>query len=269
MTDDIYEIYAIKYAHHDRRSPDNFIGGDMHDVSMPLDYFVWAIVGARRTLILDTGFDQKAATARNRDLVHPVGEGLRAIGIDPVVVKDVIISHLHYDHCGNDGLFPNARFHLQDCEMAYATGRCMCHAMMRAPFDASDIAAMVRRVFEDRVVFHQGADELAPGLSVHLIGGHSKGLQAVRVKTRRGWVVLASDVAHLYAHLAQRRVFPITYNVVDVLEGYDKVQALASSKNHVVPGHDPLVLDLYPPARPTMEGWAVRLDADPKDYSSK
>jgi hypothetical protein len=51
-----------------------------------------------------------------------------------------------------------------------------------------------------------------------------------------------------------------------VLEGYAKVEALASSKRHVIPGHDPLVLALYPPARPNMEGWAARLDADPKDH---
>jgi glyoxylase-like metal-dependent hydrolase (beta-lactamase superfamily II) len=232
---------------------------------MPLDYFVWAIVGANRTFVLDTGFDQKAAQKRDRKIIKPVGDGLRALGVDPATVKDVIISHLHFDHAGNDGLFPNARYHLQDCEMNYATGRCMCHGMMRVPFEASDVTAMVERVFQERVVFHDGAEELAPGLSVHLIGGHSKGLQAVRVKTRRGWMVLASDVAHFYAHLQQRRVFPITYHVGDVLAGYDKVEALATSKHHVVPGHDPLVLALYPPARPNMEGWAARLDADPKE----
>jgi glyoxylase-like metal-dependent hydrolase (beta-lactamase superfamily II) len=265
MNDDVYEVYAIKYGRHERNSSANFIGGDTHDVPMPLDYFVWAIVGANRTFVLDTGFDQKAAQKRDRKIIKPVGEGLRALGIDPATVKDVIISHLHFDHAGNDGLFPNARYHLQDCEMNYATGRCMCHGMMRVPFEASDVTAMVERVYEERVVFHDGAEELAPGLSVHLIGGHSKGLQAVRVKTRRGWMVLASDVAHFYAHLQQRRVFPITYHVGDVLAGYDKVEALASSKHHVVPGHDPLVLALYPPARPNMEGWAARLDADPKE----
>ena len=46
---------------------------------------------------------------------------------------------------------------------------------------------------------------------------HSKGLQSVRVKTRRGYVVLASDATHLYQHIDEGRVFPITYNVGDVL----------------------------------------------------
>ena len=269
MSDNVYELYAIKYAFHNRPSSDNFIGGDTHDVAMPLFYYVWAITNSSRTFILDTGFDAKAAENRKRDLLKPVCEGLKAMGFDPNSVKDVIISHMHYDHAGNDGLFPNAKFHLQDCEMSYATGRCMCHKVLRTPFDADDVTSMVRRVFQDRVTFHDGSAELAPGLSVHLIGGHSKGLQAVRVKTRRGWVVLASDVAHFYAHLEQRRVFPTTHNLEAVLEGYNKVEALASSNRHVIPGHDPLVFDIYPPARPNMEGWAVRLDADPKDLPQR
>lgn len=268
MSDDTYEIYAIKYAHSDRRSSENFLGGDPHDVPMPLDYFVWAIIGAKRTFILDTGFDASAARQRKRQLLNPVNEGLRAIGIEPDVVQDVIISHMHYDHAGNEGMFPNARFHLQDLEMQFATGRCMCHPVLRHTFEISDVMAMVRRVFEDRVVFHDGVDEIAPGLIVHHIGGHSKGLQSVRVRTRRGWVVLASDAAHFYAHFHERRVFPVLHNVEEVLEGYRTLEALASSPQHIVPGHDPRVLELYPAAKPNLAGWIVRLDADPKVYQS-
>ncbi len=55
----VYEIYAIKYAHLFRHSPENFIGGDEHDVPMPLDYFVWAIKGKDRSFILDTGFSSE------------------------------------------------------------------------------------------------------------------------------------------------------------------------------------------------------------------
>src|SRR5262245_3725119 len=263
MTDDTYEIYAIRYGHHDRRSPENFLGGDPHDVLQPLDFYVWAIVGAR-TYVVDTGFDAAMAARRKRDLIKPVGDGLKAIGIAPDAVEDIIVTHLHYDHTGNYDLFPRARYHLQDVEMAYATGRCMCHAHLRLPFEAEDVIAMVRKVFAGRVTFHDGVDELAPGISVHRIGGHSKGLQCVRVETRRGPVVLASDTTHLYAHVEQGRVFPITYNVGEVLDGYETLKRLAGSMNRIVPGHDPLVLARYPAAKSGLEGWVVRLDVDPK-----
>jgi glyoxylase-like metal-dependent hydrolase (beta-lactamase superfamily II) len=264
MSDDIYEIYAIRYGHHDRRRTENFLGGDPHDAPMPLDYYVWVIRNEARTYVLDTGFNERSAAARGRDMVYPVRDGLQAIGVDAEKVEDVIISHLHYDHAGNVPLFPKARVHVQEREMEFATGRSMCHPMMRHSFEADDVSALIYRLYEGRVQFHDGASELAPGLSIHFIGGHTKGLQSVRVKTRRGYVVLTSDASHFYAHFLERRVFPTVYNVADVLDGYNKLAALASSDRHVIPGHDPLVMALYPAASGNLKGHVVRLDLDPK-----
>lgn len=264
MSEDLHEVYAIRYAHHARRAAENFIGGDPHDILQPLDYFVWLISGPSGVMIVDTGFDEPMAARRQRDIVKPVREGLAALGIAPEAVANVIVTHLHYDHCGNHDLFPNARYHLQDREMAFATGRCMCRATLRRPFDADDVVAMVRKVFAGRATFHDGDDEIAPGVSVHLIGGHSRGLQCVRVKTRRGDVVLASDATHLYTHMESGRIFPITYDIGQVLEGYATLKKLAPSPRHIVPGHDPLVLARYPAVKPGLEGWIARLDAEPR-----
>jgi glyoxylase-like metal-dependent hydrolase (beta-lactamase superfamily II) len=140
----------------------------------------------------------------------------------------------------------------------------MCHAHQRAPFEIDYIVDTVRKVYAGRVEFHDGEAELAPGITVHHIGGHSKGLQCVRVKTKRGYVVLASDCAHLYKHIDEGKVFPITYNVGDVLEGYRTLARLATSRAHIVPGHDPKVLEIYPAAKPDLKGWVARLDAEPK-----
>jgi|SRR5579883_2319683 glyoxylase-like metal-dependent hydrolase (beta-lactamase superfamily II) len=265
MSDDVHEVYAIRYGRHARRSPENFIGGDPHDILQPLDYFVWAIVGPAGAIVVDTGFDEAMSRRRQRELVKPVREGLGALGLAPEAIATVILSHLHYDHSGNHDLFPQARYHLQDREMAYATGRCMCHAVLRQPFEAEDIIAMVRKVFAGRAVFHDGDGEIVPGVTVHLIGGHSRGLQCVRVKTRRGFVVLAADAAHLYAHIDSGRVFPITYNLAEVVEGYRTLNKLATSRAHVVPGHDPEVLARYPAAKRGCEGWIARVDVTPAD----
>ncbi len=69
--------------------------------------------------------------------------------------------------------------------MAYCTGRCMCHGMLRGAFEADDVAGMVHRLFEGRVEFHDGDCELAPGITLHKLGGHTKGLQVARVNTKR------------------------------------------------------------------------------------
>jgi hypothetical protein len=116
---------------------------------------------------------------------------------------------------------------------------------------------MVRKVFAGRVEFHDGDGQIAPG-------GHSKGLQCVWVRTKRGEVAIASDATHLYAHIETGRVFPVTYNVGDELEGYATIKKLAPTMHHIVPGHDRLVLPRYPAARPGLEGWVVQLDAEPK-----
>ncbi len=266
MQHDKYAVYAIKYAELPRPQSENFLDGDPHDTSdMPLDYYVWAIVGAERTIVVDTGFGADVAARRGRRITQPVERGLAALDIDPGAVRDVVITHMHYDHCGNGELFADARYHVQDDEMAYVSGRCMCHHEISKAFEADDVARMVHRVFDGRVVFHDGDDELAPGISVHRIGGHTKGLQAVRVATERGHVVLASDASHFYAHMENGRVFPIVYNVAEVLEGYRTLYALASSARHVIPGHDPRVIEQYAPASDATAGWIARLDKPPME----
>lgn len=266
---DPFEIFAIRYAHLGNRQPsDNFILADPHEFASDLDYFIWVLKSKNRTYVVDTGFAQEAATRRKRELLRCPVDSLKLIDVDPAHVTDVIITHLHYDHAGNLDRFPRARFHLQDRDMAYATGRSMCHKVMRYPFDLEDILTMVRHVYSDRVIFHDGDAELAPGLHLHRVGGHSAGLQLVRVLTRRGWVVVASDASHLYANFQQRRPFPIVYNVAEMLEGYDLLYRLADSPYHIVPGHDPLVMKYYPAVRPELEGIAVRLDAVPSQSAA-
>ena len=257
----IYQILAIRYGHLDRTSDQNFLGGDDHATPMPLDYYVWVIRGNGRTVVVDTGFDATAATRRGRRLIRPVAEGLAAVNADPADVRDVVITHMHYDHAGNVALFPGARFHVQDAEMAYCTGRAMAHRHLSAPFDANNVTEMVRQVFDGRVVFHAGDSMLYPGITLHRLSGHTPGLQAVRVDTGRGAVVLASDAAHFWANLEREIPFPIVADVAAYLESLQALRRLASSIDHVIPGPDPAVLVRFP-SEPGVEG-VVRVDLAP------
>ena len=260
MIEPQYEVYAIKYAHHPRRAAENFIGGDPHNGPMPLDYFVWLVRGQGREIVVDTGFSAAMAAKRGREHLRCPTEGLRLLGVEARSVQDVVITHLHYDHVGNFDLFPGATLHVQDLEMQYATGRYMCHDCFRGAFEVEDVVGMVRRVYEGRVRFHEGDAQLMPGVSLHLVGGHTMGLQAVRVATRRGAVVLASDASHLYANMEQARPFPIVWSVADMVEGYRRLRELAQAPGHIIPGHDPLVLERYPAPRADLQGIVARLD---------
>jgi TRAP-type mannitol/chloroaromatic compound transport system permease small subunit len=113
------------------------------------------------------------------------------------------------------------------------------------------------------VIFHEKSKEIAPGISLHEIGGHSAGMRVVRIYTKRGWVVLAADASHFYVNIRERNPFPALYNYPDTVKGWDTCLALADSPDHVVPGHDPLVLKRFRPVSSSLEGDAVRLDLDP------
>ncbi|MDA0790817.1 MAG: N-acyl homoserine lactonase family protein [Proteobacteria bacterium] len=259
-----YEVYAIRYAHNERPARDNFMfGADIHDGPQSLDYFIWLIRGNGREIVVDLGFDHMGAARRGRTITRLPSEGLQTLGVDPGQVKDVIVTHLHYDHAGDLGAFPNARLHLQEREMMFATGRHMGSRTMRAAFDVDYVCDFVRAVYDDRVLFVDGASEVAPGISVHHIGGHTDGHQAVRVWTAAGWLVLASDAVHLYANREQENPFPIVYNVGDMIAGYQALAQLADRDDLIIPGHDPLVLARFPAADPSLAGEVARLDLGP------
>ncbi len=264
MVPTTYELFAVKYATHARKARENFVFQDIHDGPMPLDYFVWVARSPEKTFVIDTGFSEATGARRDRQIIRNPEAGLAALGIDAAAIEDVIITHMHYDHVGNFEIFPHATFHLQDREMAYATGRYMCHERLRMPFDVENVTGMVRELYRGRVAFHDGDEELDSGLSVHLVGGHSHGLQIVRVRTARGWVVVASDAAHFWAHMETGNPFPIVLHVGEMLEGHRICRRLADSEAHIIPGHDPLVMTRYPAPAPDLEGIAVRLDTPPR-----
>jgi glyoxylase-like metal-dependent hydrolase (beta-lactamase superfamily II) len=258
-----YEVFALRYATRDARRAAHFIGGDPHDGPMPMDYYVWLVRGDGREIVVDTGFGAEVAKRRGRTLLRTVPEALSLLDVDVATVRDVIITHMHYDHVGTFDAFAAARFHLQDDEMTYATGRHMRHKQFNHGYEVDEVVGMVRMVYKDRVTFHTGDAPLAPGISLHRIGGHTHGLQCVRAHTRRGWVVLASDASHFYEHFERARVFPTVFHVGEAIQGYAKLVGLAQSPEHVVPGHDPLVMRRYPPPSPSLAGIAAQLDVAP------
>jgi len=258
-----YEVIALKYATRHGARPDHFVGGDPHDVPMPMDYFIWVIRDGTRLLLVDTGFNQDMADKRNRTLLCRPIDALKLLGITEQDVTEIVITHLHNDHVGTFDEFAHAKFHLQDDEMNFATGRYMCCNGFRRAFEVDHVAGMIRLVYKDRVVFHKGDAEIAPGISLHQIGGHTAGLQVVRVHTARGWVVLASDASHYYEHFEKKRCFSLVYHLGDMTAGFERLLELAQSPQHVIPGHDPLVVQRYRPYSPDLAGIAMRLDQDP------
>ena len=255
-----WSVYALRYAHREATARDHFISPpDPHDALMAMDYFVWLLRNGTREILIDTGFSEATAIRRQRSLTRTVAAALRQAGSEPDAILDVVITHLHYDHAGNLDLFPRARFHLQEREMQFATGRYIPYPCVRHAYEVDDVVTMVRAVYAERVIYHDGDAEVAPGVTLHLVGGHTAGLQMVRVDTDVGPIVLASDASHFYANMSLQRPYPIVFNLGDMVDGWRRAVALANGEERlVVPGHDPAVLRLFEPL-PGSNGETIQL----------
>lgn len=243
----VWHVHAVKYADRNARTrADSFIFDDNHDAPHAMDYFMWVLRRGDDLILVDTGYEAGEAARRDRPIRMDPAVALAPLGITPEEITTLIVTHLHYDHAGGLDLFPNATLHMQAAEMAYATGPCMCHDVLRMPYTAEHICTAVKRLYAGKIVFHDGDAEIAEGVTVHCIGGHSRGLQAVRVRTEAGWLVLASDATHFWENIRARKPFPIVVDLENMMAGFTALNRLASHPDLIIPGHDPLVRTCFP-----------------------
>src|SRR3989442_14872126 len=113
MSTETYEILALKYAERtDRKRVESFIAADDHDAPHPIDFFVWVIRNAHRTIVVDTGFYEAEARNRQRRLLRAPSQALAMLGVAAETVETVVGTHPHWDHAGTLAAFAYARFHL-------------------------------------------------------------------------------------------------------------------------------------------------------------
>lgn len=255
-----YRVYALRYGHREALRGEHFYGHDpCGDASMPMDYFIWAVVGPQATVVVDAGFTPEVGQRRGRTHLASPLDLLASIGVRAAAVDHVVITHLHYDHSGYLPSFAAARYLLQEREMAFWTGRYAGRGEFRHLCEASDLAFLVRANVEGRVRQLSGDAEVLPGVTVHLVGGHTPGLQVVRVPTEQGWVVLGSDATHYRENLETDRPFAIVHTLPLMYDAFDRLHELAGPDGIIVPGHDPAVLDQFPCRTPACGGSIVTI----------
>jgi glyoxylase-like metal-dependent hydrolase (beta-lactamase superfamily II) len=242
-----YEVFALRYgARSDWTRGKSYLNDANAGAPDSIEYFFWIIRNDERTIVVDTGFDAETAIRLGRKPFPDPATLLGEFGIDSRSVETLIVTHMHFDHIGALPSFPKARLHVQRADMDWATGPMMSYAFLKFPYESVHVAQMVEADKAGRITFHDGEGEVAPGITLHRIDGHATGLQAVRVNTKRGWVVLASDSAAYIEQFLDYRVSPAVVDAVAMLKGYDRLRELASSLDHIVTGHDPLTSRIYP-----------------------
>jgi len=240
----MYEVYALKYAERDTTACQFFYREPSHAV-LTLHYYVWLILGGPHPILVDVGFLDDDARARGmRAYVSPAAMVERA-GIRPSDVPLAVITHLHYDHWAGHSLFPAAEYWIQRDEIAFWTGPFGHSPAFRQSANVGALARLVELTYADRVRIVEGDREVAPGLRVHRVGGHTAGLQIVSVETRRGTVVLTSDASHFYRNVETRQPVQIITSLPEMLVAFETIHALAGDGGRIVAGHDPKVAERF------------------------
>jgi glyoxylase-like metal-dependent hydrolase (beta-lactamase superfamily II) len=232
--------------------------GSEGKITVPVAFFV--IKHPKGTVMFDTGNNDKVikdpsywgplaamlgSESRKPDVAIDVQ--LEKIGMKPSDINYVVLGHMHLDHAGNVGLFPNATIVYQRDEIVNAfwpkPGFGCCYitsdfAMLRNKLGANDPAA--QKVIElngDLDLFGDGS------IYIHRAVSHTPGSQIVVVRLpKTGPIVLTSDVCYLMENL-QKDILPtvsLAYDPTGMVNAYQYIKRLMATEGaDVIFAHDP------------------------------
>ncbi|HET7585897.1 MAG TPA: N-acyl homoserine lactonase family protein [Gemmatimonadaceae bacterium] len=241
------EVYAIHFATFRGYPTAGLIAGADTARRTDLAFTMWLIRRPDgRNVLVDAGFYREKFLTRWKpsDYRKP-SDAIRAVGLRPEDITDIIVSHIHWDHVDGVDLFPNARIWMQHDEYTHhvdSSGRVLDRAV-----DAADAEMLARLMRAGRIHLIDGdAQQVMPGITVYTGGKHTYASQYVGVDTPAGVVVLASDNAYLYENLATQTPIAQTLDSASNRRAQERMLRLAASPRLVVPGHDPEVFVRFP-----------------------
>lgn len=178
----------------------------------------------KETILVDTGVGTLPTKYdKFHDVIRTKEEALefsiRKAGLRPEDVTLVINTHLHFDHCGNNKMFPNSKFLIQTDEIRYAyfPDRFMRVSYLRDFFDVEGDFLPIR-----------GRYEIEHGLEVLPTPGHTIGHQSVVVNWKNRNLVYAGDAAPLAENIEKRNISGMIYDSAQGLESIDLLRRIAN-----------------------------------------
>jgi N-acyl homoserine lactone hydrolase len=209
----------------------------------------FAILGGERPVLVDSGTPPQDFVREHHGYDFERGPELEPAkvlaeaGVDPADIGVVIFTHLHWDHCGNTELFPNAQFYVQRSELHYAIDPAEPH---RAAFERTDRINPPWLPALSRFVTLDGEFEVAPGITIVPLPGHTPGSQGVLVETAEDRYLLAGDCIDTRRNWegdGNLRHIP-SGSYTDMLAYMDSFRRIERLGATVVPSHDPEVLTI-------------------------
>jgi glyoxylase-like metal-dependent hydrolase (beta-lactamase superfamily II) len=246
-----YEVLAVKYATRDTVASQVFLNYHVYqqaDFPIVMDYFFWVIRNDERTIIVDTGFTPDTAASHGREITLSVPEGLKAVGVDPLAVDTLVITHCHYDHTGNIHLFPNAEVVISRKELDFWASPVAHRFQLAMSLHRPDLDLLLEWDKAGRLTTVAGTYDAIPGVTLIEVGGHTPGQMIVMVEGKSGPVLLTSDAVHYYVEVEKDWPFVIASDIPEFYLALDTVRTLSETPGVAyVAGHDPAVMERFPP----------------------
>ena len=183
------------------------------------------IITDRERILIDTGIGELPEKYKKfHTMKRKPDEGLRAqlqrYGLKPENIDVIINTHLHFDHCGNNKHFTNAKFYVQADELryAYVPDRFQKASYIRASFDV-DVDYMPI----------QGSRKITENVSILPTPGHSIGHQSVVIRKDGKNYVYCGDAAPLRENLERRNIPGVLYRSDQALQSIDKLRNIEAA----------------------------------------
>ena len=244
-----YEVLAVRYGTRQASAAEVFLNYHAYrepDRPLGMDYFFWVARNPARTVVIDTGFSPAGGAARGRTMLVDTVPALRAAGTAPDDVTHVVLTHAHYDHVGGLPAFTGtaAEVLMTRDEYGFWTGPMGRRGQFAHTTEASELDHLRELRAAGRLTLAGQTRQVAPGIEMIQVGGHTPGQAIVTVATAGGPVILASDAVHYYEELERDRPFSIVASLADMYAAFDQIREL-SAAGRVVAGHDPLVAQRF------------------------